>query len=103
MGRLGEDRPSRQYYVQYAASTAAPRAHSLNLSPSRRKLKLESSRPGIISNHIFSRAKINRQARRFSFGEHKTTEQTKVLSESDVDSASESASVAQNTPHCPGQ
>jgi hypothetical protein len=48
------------------------------------ELKLESARTGDISNHIFSESQQFRKARSFLCGEHKTTEQTKVLSESDV-------------------
>jgi hypothetical protein len=48
------------------------------------ELKLESARIGDISNHIFSRANKRRSRSFFYFGEHKTTETTKVLTESDV-------------------
>jgi hypothetical protein len=48
------------------------------------ELKLVSARPGVISNHHLFTSQQFRKARSFLCGEHKTTEQTKVLSESDI-------------------
>jgi hypothetical protein len=48
------------------------------------QLKLESARPGVISNSHLFKSQQFRNHRSFLLGGHKTTEQTKVLSQSDV-------------------
>ena len=53
------------------------RIHDELIIDGRKELKLESARPGVISNSHLFKSQNYRNLRDFSFGEHKTTEQIK--------------------------